>query len=330
MRLLVMNCHEPWIYQLRVLDAELDIVVGLPGRYTATWDDAMRPLPPRSRLLTLDEALAAPAGTWDCIIAHNVTDLLDLKDVDAPVLLMIHDFLEGRLAQQESTLPATAMRERLRQYLALRGGHAAAISPTKAASWGVGGEVVPNFADPADYLPARYDKAAGLRVANHVWSKRVFLLWDLHVAAFDGLPVTLLGHNAELGGQAATSWDALRGELAAHRFIIQTADPRFEDGYNMATLEAMAAGLPVLGNHHPTSPVKHGVSGFLSNDPRELRGYAERLLADADLARRMGEAARAAVAGRFTAHRFRLGMTVAIASAGRKHARHARAARQTI
>jgi hypothetical protein len=325
MRLLVMNCHEPWIYQLRVLDADLDIVIGLPGRYTTTWDTAMRPLPPRSRLLTLAQVHAAPAGTWDCVIAHNITDLLDLKQVDAPALLMIHDFLEGRLAQQGSDLPPTAMREKLSQYLKIRGAHAVPISPTKAVSWGVGGDAVPNFVDPADYPAARFTKAAGLRVANHIWSKRVFLQWELHEAAFSGLPISIVGHNPELGATAAASWDALRDELATHRFFIHTANPKYEDGYNMASLEAMAAGLPILGNRHNTSPIKHGVSGFLSNDPDALRGFAERLLADVELARRMGEAARAVVAQRFTPARFRIGLGAAIQVARRKHARLTRA-----
>ena len=72
----------------------------------------------------------------------------------------------------------------------------------------------------------------------------------------------------------------------------------------MATLEAMAAGLPVLGNRHPSSPVEHGVSGFLSDDPAELRGYALRLLADRALAARLGAAAREAVSRQFSGARF--------------------------
>ena len=60
----------------------------------------------------------------------------------------------------------------------------------------------------------------------------------------------------------------------------------------MATLEAMAAGLPVLGNPHPTSPIEHGVSGFLSDDPAELHASAERLLQDRELAVHMGKEAR--------------------------------------
>ena len=86
------------------------------------------------------------------------------------------------------------------------------------------------------------------------------------------------------GVTAAKSWDHLKKMLQIHRFYIHTADPRLEDGYNMASLEAMAAGMPVLGNRQPSSPVEHGISGFLSDDPDELRKYAGMLLEDRDLA----------------------------------------------
>lgn len=84
--------------------------------------------------------------------------------------------------------------------------------------------------------------------------------------------------------KASDNWGHLKKLLQSHRFYIHTADPRLEDGYNMATIEAMAAGLPVLGNRHPTSPVKHGLSGFLIDDPYKLRKYAKMLLEDRYLA----------------------------------------------
>jgi len=33
--LLVFNCHEAWVYQLGVLGYNLDIIVGLKGKYKA-------------------------------------------------------------------------------------------------------------------------------------------------------------------------------------------------------------------------------------------------------------------------------------------------------
>ncbi|HKQ68352.1 MAG TPA: glycosyltransferase, partial [Polyangiaceae bacterium] len=113
--------------------------------------------------------------------------------------------------------------------------------------------------------------------------------------------VDIVGVNPDMPGVGPSeSWDDLKARLRVHRFYVHTADPTLEDGYNMAMFEAMAAGLPVLGNRHPTSPVEHGVTGFLSDDPAELRRYAEALLVDRELAGRMGARARESLRGRFS------------------------------
>jgi glycosyltransferase involved in cell wall biosynthesis len=181
------------------------------------------------------------------------------------------------------------------------------------------------FADVADYREPTYEIAAGLRVANHVTTKRVFLDWDFHEAAFSGLPVTLVGHNPELGLEAARDWDDLKDKFATHRFAIHTADPRYEDGFNMAVVESMAAGLPVISNAHPTSPITHGVDGFLCATPDEARAHARALLGDIELARTMGAAARRTAIERFSPDAFRTGMRDAIDRARKKFRRRERA-----
>jgi glycosyltransferase involved in cell wall biosynthesis len=94
----------------------------------------------------------------------------------------------------------------------------------------------------------------------------------------------------------------------------------------MASLEAMASGLPVLGNVHPSSPIVHGKSGFLSNDPVQLRGYAERLLAHPELAARLGAEAKRALGTRFHVRSFRAGLRQAIANAQKRHKKKAQRA----
>ncbi|MHB1310465.1 MAG: glycosyltransferase [Gemmatimonadaceae bacterium] len=319
MRLLVLNCHEAWIYQLRVLGAALDLVVDLPGRAVKGWDARMRPLPVGARTLLLPEALALPGSTWDAVICHNITDLIDTAAIDAPHLLVVHDVLDGRMAQQGATFDREDMIARLRAYLDMTGTHAIAVSAAKGTSWGVPGRPLPFAVDPADYLPPRQTRAAGLRVANDITAKRIFLAWSFHEAAFAGLPVTIVGRNPDMRIEAARDWDQLKETLAEHRFFIHTADPRYEDGYNMATVEAMAAGLPVISNAHPTSPVTHGVDGFLASTPSEAREFAERLLADAGLARTMGDAARRTVMSRFSPGAFHAGVQRAIARARKKY-----------
>ena len=300
---LVFACHEAWVYQLRGLERPLDIVVGLRGR-PAGWDECMRPVPPGARLIGLEEARRSPQP-YGCIVAHNLSDLLDAKNLPGPRLLVLHETLDGAALEQQLPVPVGQFRETVAQFVDLTATHVVAVSRLKGRSWGFENDVVPFSADAADYLPWQGDTARGLRVSNHILRRPRILRWDFHQQAFGGLPVTLVGHNPGMDGvQPASHWGQLKQILSQHRFYIHTADPQLEDGYNMATLEAMAAGLPVLGNRHPTSPVEHGVSGFLSDDPAELRGYALRLLEDRALAERLGAAAREAVALRFSGARF--------------------------
>jgi hypothetical protein len=109
-RILVLNCHEAWVYQLRLLNKPMDIVVGLPGRHTLDWDAAMRPVPPNSCLVSLHDVLAAQSA-YDCIIAHNLSDLLDLKTLPGPRLLVIHITLEGMILEQGAQTDPGASRK---------------------------------------------------------------------------------------------------------------------------------------------------------------------------------------------------------------------------
>jgi hypothetical protein len=316
-RLLVFDCHEAWVYQLRGLDLPLDVVIGLRGRAQQGWDQNMRPVPPNARLLRLDEVLRR-RESYACIVAHNLSDLLDVKMLPAPRLLMLHETLEGAALEQKLTVPVEQFRKTVAQFVNLTGTHVVAVSKMKGRSWGFEEDIVASAANPADYRPWQGDLARGLRVANHILRRPRILRWDFHQQVFAGLPLTVVGHNPGLEGvQPADNWEHLKEIFSRHRFCVHTADPQLEDGYNMATLEAMAAGLPVLGNRHPTSPVEHGVSGFLSDDPAELRGCAQRLLQDPELARRMGAAARATVAERFSATVFKRNFSNAIEKAQR-------------
>ena len=303
--LLVFNCHEAWVYQLCVLGFHLDIITGLKGQYKPTWDEQMRPIPANSRLITLSEALQAQSRYY-CIITHNITDLLDVKYRNEPRLMVIHSTLEGRAIEEKSDISPQRMRELSHQYVEMTGVHMVAVSALKGKSWGFTDDIVPLAVNKDDYLPYSGRVAMGLRICNFIESRKKILLWDFHEKAFDGIPVRLVGHNPNMPGvSAASEWNDLKKVLQSHRFYIHTASPELEDGYNTASLEAMAAGMPVLGNRHPGSPVEHGISGFLSDDPEELRRYARILLDNRDLAVKMGRQAQKTVIDSFSVGKFK-------------------------
>ncbi len=316
--LLVFNCHEPWVYQLGCLGCNLDIIVGLKGRYNPGWDEQMRPVPPNSRLIPLAETLQSKTDYY-CIITHNITDLLDVKSRNEPKLIVLHSTLEGRAEEEKGKTKPAELREMLHRYLNAIGGHAMTTSMNKGQSWGFTEDVVSFGIDADEYYPHTGEEARGLRICNFIENRRKILMWELHEKAFAGLPVKLVGHNPTMPAvTAAESWEHLKKLLQTHRFYIHTADPRYEAGFNMASAEAMAAGLPIIGNNHPTSPVKHGVSGFLSDNPAELRKYAMTLLEDNKLATQMGQEARKSAIEQFSITRFRQAFLQSIETARQK------------
>jgi len=96
--------------------------------------------------------------------------------------------------------------------------------------------------------------------------------------------------------------DAVAREMQSARMLVQhsvTADDGDSEGTPNAILEAGACGLPVVSTRHAGIPdvVEEGVTGFLV-DENDVAGMAEamvRLLDDAELATRMGDAAQAHV-----------------------------------
>ncbi len=303
-RLLVFNCHEAWIHQLRHVPYELDVLVDLPGRDVRGWDHGTRPLPANARCLPWG-AHGAHVPRYDGVVCHGLADLRDARAFDGPRLVILHASLEGRVLEEGSQWSADHLRRLTTAFLRHEGATPVAISALKARSWGVSGRPLRPGIEVDDYPAGELEVARGIRVVNHVLRRRRILHWDLHQHAFDGLPITLVGHNPGIwAAERARNWDHLKQLLASHRFIVHTVDPALEDGYNLALLEGMAAGLPVIGNSHPSSPVEHGVSGYLSDDPAELRSYAVDLLADPARARRLGRAARERVRDLFPVRAF--------------------------
>ena len=84
---------------------------------------------------------------------------------------------------------------------------------------------------------------------------------------------------------------------------------RMPEGLGLVFLEAMAAGIPVIGTRSGGTPeiVEHERTGLLvgeNNSPAELAAAMSRLLSDLELRRKMGAEAREVVASRYSWRQF--------------------------
>lgn len=176
----------------------------------------------------------------------------------------------------------------------------------EATRLGLPGEVIRTAINPMHYGGYRGDHCAILQVSNHFKERGAMLGWDVHQEVCRDLPSMVLGDNPHLpGSKVAESWDNLKDHYRAYRAYLHTALYPYEDGYNLALLEAMATGMPIATLDHPTSPIEDGVQGVVAAGAADLRRKVLGLLEDPSEAARMGAAARSKLEQTFPLRDFR-------------------------
>jgi hypothetical protein len=294
LHVLTFNSHQPYIH---LLASSLPWTFGvilphLPSGATRGWDDRVRPIPENVRFYRSTEE-ARESQLWDWVMTHNVHDLLDCRDIALPKVFVVHGTLRGRLLEEKSRLEPDLYLSHFRALLDTMGCRLVYISALKLRDWRIPGTVIVSAVDPAEYGPYRGDKAVILRVCNHLRERGAILGSDAHEEVCGGLPSLVMGTNQGLANsRLPASWEDLKEEYRSCRVYLSTAIYPYEDGYNLAVLEAMASGMPIAALSHPTLPVQDGIEGVVASTPSALRERIIRLLENPTEAHRLGEAAR--------------------------------------
>ena len=300
-RYLTFNWHETYIHTLASIGGQWDIVPRLKGGRDDWWVQ-VRPMPDNARMVSETEALAAASrGEYRAAVCHNVLDLGLVVDTGVPTVTVFHTSKELELAYGLN--PAAFDTHGLPLLARSR---VVFVSAMKQRSWDLDGVIVLPGVDLEAYGGWTGELLRVLHVGN---LKRELAtvngMADLE-AAVAGLPFTLLGLNPSIAGaRLSTDWDDLRATFRAHRVYVHTTQAPFEDGYNLAMLEAMATGVPIVTLAHPSSPIVDGQNGLVGATPRAITKALLELLEDAGLAASLGAAARATVARQFPIEAFR-------------------------
>ena len=145
----------------------------------------------------------------------------------------------------------------------------------------------------------------GITVINGMQHRPRIAGYDLFLQARGRVPLDAVGMETEaFGGLGDVPYRNLHRLTARYRFLYS---PMRYTSLPLAVVEAMTIGMPVVALATTALPdaIQDGVNGFISADPETLVARMNTLLADPDLAREIGERARATARERFGLDRFR-------------------------
>ncbi len=146
--------------------------------------------------------------------------------------------------------------------------------------------------------------AKGIVVVNGMQRRARIAGYDIFLRAREEVPLTAAGMETEaFGGLGDIPYRDLHRQLAAYRFLFS---PMRYTSLPLAVIEAMTIGMPVVALATTELPmvISNGVNGYVACAIEELIERMRLLIADAPLARRLGNAARELALERFGLERF--------------------------
>ena len=304
-KILSFNWHEPYLCLLAQLGYEFQIVEPevAPGHYRR-WDENMRPVPENVRLITMTTAQEMlELGEFDLIIAHNIKDLITVKDYSLPKIIVFHNCLTTEIELGKAKVNRNEYLEKI-DFL-LEGVQKVFISEKKRQDWGANGEVILPGLDIADYGGYRGERERVLQVGNMLQERDLMMGYSVSKKIVGDHPLTTLGLNRNLPeSRLSKGFQDLIEHFRSSRVFINTTVEEFEDGYNLSMLEAMATGMPVISSGNKSSPIEDGKNGYISNDLEYLNQRIDFLLSNPEEARKLGEKAKETVQEKFPLTRF--------------------------
>ncbi len=287
MNILSFNWHTPYLSLLSALGHHFDIAPANRKNSSdkRSWHDHMRPVTSNLSLISTEEAISRldRKDYYDLIIAHDMRDLLLTEKHSIPKIQVFHNkfLMNAEPARKKELIDS------LRGLLS--GVYCVFISRTKRYDWGLPGEIILPGIDVSLYKSFTGEIPRALRVGNLIKERDFMSGFSIQEAVLRDLPNLVIGGDPGIpGSRPSRDWEDLKQAYRENRVFLNTNIPRWEDGYNLAMLEAMATGMPVVSLANPLSPIRDGQNGYMAGDVPGLRRRVEALLNDVSLAREIG------------------------------------------
>ncbi len=235
LKILTFNWHEPYLCLLTKIGHEFLVVEPeVASGKSRHWDQNMRPLPKNASLVSLEEALdQLNQNAVDLVIAHNVKDLIEIRDYTLPKILVFHNRLtteidlgNGKIGRDDYLSKIQPFVEPVKKVF---------ISESKKSDWGLEGRVIPPGIDVDEYDTYTGENSRILRVGNLLKERDLMLGFTASEKIIAGLPAVTLGMNPSIPeARLSAGFQDLKDHYRTSRLYLNTTVEGYEDGYNLA------------------------------------------------------------------------------------------------
>lgn len=259
------------------------------------WYEGHAPMPENHYQLPKNGQL--PSITFDMILSQS-------KFGQFQVTKSLRSALQVPVISLEHTLPLTQWPDNvLENFRSMQGDFNVFITDYSKEQWGMDGDVIYHSIDTNLFKPDEGAAREGILTVAHDFINRDYALnyqgWE---RITKDLPRKVVGETEGLSKQSESVDHLVKEYQNALVYI----NPSTLSPVPTSMLEAMSCGCAVVTTETCAIPsfIEHGINGFMSNDETKLREYCEELLANPQLAAKMGHAARKTVEEKFSEQRF--------------------------
>lgn len=292
LRILTINRHEIYLSMLAMTGHKFEVLEQI-GKDNLIWNKQCGAPPENIKLIKWNDEINQnlKVGSYDYIICHTIKDLFHFwKYKNNKFIFVIHIALYSHSLFFK--FKWLIKRLTLEIFKRTRSCQIVAVSEFKKNSWRIDYHapfVIRLATLPVNQSTHLNSKARIIAVGNH-FARRKEMNYELLKTLKSKFPITVVGQNPEINNAIiCTSRQQYLEELAKHDIFVFTTPHPWNDGYNTATLEAMAAGLAIASLSHPSSPIIHGEGGILAKDSLDLIEKLQKLIDNIDLIKKMGE-----------------------------------------
>lgn len=305
MKILTFNRHEPYIELMAAAGHEW-AVAPPPEQPDLWWRTSFRPVP--GNVLQVPTSMAMDGlrlGNFDLCLSMTLPDLRKCR-LAAPGAR--HMFVElNMLSESFGCVGNPTRRVEALAGMALTGlldgVELVFISEKKRADWGPLGEgkpVVVSGVDTDYWQGYTGTDPCVLRVGNMLKQRDRMQGYSVSERILEGLPSVTLGiQGGAIDSKEPASVGELREYYRTFRVMLSCLDDEREDGYNLAVLEAMSCGMPVVCMPNSSAPV----GAYPVEDEAAARGSLELFLGSQLAATQVGATGRECVTGYFNLDR---------------------------